>query len=107
MKRLSFQFHKLLGKDSLSGAKIVSRNDLKEIGSDYGGWVVPTRLLGSDSICYCVGCGEDITFDLGLISTFGCHVHGFDTTPRAIAYVREVVGEHSKYHFFDIGLWDK
>jgi len=107
VKRLSFHFHKLLGKDSLSGARIFSRNDLEEIGSDYGGWVIPTRLLGPDSICYCVGCGEDITFDLGLISIFGCHVHGFDPTPRAIVHVKEVAGENSKYHFFDIGLWDK
>ncbi len=107
VKRLSFYFYKLLGKDSISGAKILRRNDLEEIGSDYGGWVVPTRLLRSDSICYCVGCGEDITFDLGLIDIFGCHVYGLDPTPRAIAHVKKVAGGNSKYHFFDIGLWDK
>lgn len=106
-KKFSFHFHKLLGKDSLSGARIFSRNDLEEIGSDYGAWVVPTRLLGPDSICYCVGCGEDITFDIGLIDIFGCHVYGLDPTPRAIAHVRTVAGENSNYHFFDIGLWDK
>ncbi len=107
VKRLSFQFYKLVGKDPLSGAKIFSRNDLKEIGSTYGGWVVPTNLLGPNSICYCVGCGEDITFDLGLIDLFGCHVYGLDPTPRAVAHVKQVAGGNSKYHFFDVGLWDK
>jgi FkbM family methyltransferase len=107
VKRLLYHIHKLLGKDSLSGAKIISRNDLEEIGSDYGGWIVPTRLLDSDSICYCVGCGEDISFDLGLIDSFGCHVYGFDPTPRAIAHVKDAAGGNQKYHFYDIGLWDK
>ena len=105
--RLFHHIYKLWGKDSISGAKIFSRNDLKEIGSDYGGWVVPTSLLNSDSISYCVGCGEDISFDLGVIEFFGCHVYGFDPTPRAIVFVRDVAGKNPKYHFYDIGLWDK
>lgn len=106
-KRLSYHFYKLLGKDYISGARIFPRDDLEEIGGDYGGWVIPTLLIGPNSICYCVGCGEDITFDMGLINTFGCHVYGLDPTPRAIAHVKEVAGENSKYHFLDIGLWDK
>lgn len=106
-KRLLHQIYKLAGKDSISGAKILGRDDLKEIGNEYGGWVVPSRLFTSNSICYCVGCGEDISFDLGLIEVFGCDVYGFDPTPRAIAYVKRVAGENPKYHFYDVGLWDK
>ena len=105
--RFSTFLYKLWGKDSITGAKIFPREDLKEIGSDYGGWVVPTRRLGPDSICYCVGCGEDITFDLGLIDRFGCHVYGLDPTPRAMVHVKKVAAGNPKYHFFDIGLWDK
>jgi FkbM family methyltransferase len=83
------------------------RNDLREIGTQYGGWVIPSGLFNSDSICYCVGCGEDISFDLGLIDQFGCNVFGFDPTPRAIKHVRDNAGQNRKYHFFEVGLWDK
>ncbi|QSJ17343.1 FkbM family methyltransferase [Nostoc sp. UHCC 0702] len=97
----------LLGIDEITGTKISSRNDLLHIGTGYGGWVVPKDLLQAESICYCVGCGEDITFDLGLIETFDCHVYAFDPTPRAIKHVREHAAHYDQYHFFDIGLWDQ
>ncbi len=106
-KKVLFQFYKIIGRDFLTGTKILSRGDLKKIGSNYGEWVVPTSVISDNSICYCVGCGEDITFDLGLIDIFGCHVYGFDPTPRAIAHVKKVASQNSKYHFSEIGLWDK
>lgn len=37
------------------------------LGSKYGGWIVPATLVRPDSVCYCVGVGEDISFDLALI----------------------------------------
>jgi FkbM family methyltransferase len=107
VKLLSHYTYNVFGIDPICGAKIFGRNDLEEIGTDYGGWVVPTSLLNSDSICYCVGCGEDISFDIGLINSFSCDVFGFDPTPRAIKHVRTVAGQNPKYHFNDVGLWDK
>ena len=97
----------LLKRDPITYAKVAGRKDLKEIGTEYGGWVVPASLFNEDSICYCVGCGEDISFDTGLIDQFGCDVYGFDPTPRAIEHVRRVAGNNPKYHFLEIGLWDK
>lgn len=64
---------------------------LAKLGTDYGGWVVPTDRIKADWVCYCVGAGEDISFDLRLIEQFGCHVHTFDPTPRAIAHVQGVL----------------
>lgn len=107
VQRLSYRIYKLLGRDWISGEKIRTRKDLKEIGSKYGGWVVPSSVFNVDSICYCVGCGEDISFDLGIIDLFGCHVFSFDPTPRAVAYVNKVAGKNVKYHFYEIGLWDE
>jgi FkbM family methyltransferase len=78
---------------------------LEKLGSEYGGWVVPTDQLDSDSICYCAGVGEDVSFDLELISRFSCSVFAFDPTPRAKAYVEGAVGDNPKYHFYDVGLW--
>lgn len=97
----------LLGRDSITFTKVFPRDDLTEIGTKYGGWVIPKNLLDTQSICYCVGCGEDISFDLGLIEQIGCDVYGFDPTPQAIQYVHEATANNAKYHFFELGLWDR
>jgi FkbM family methyltransferase len=104
LRRPVFRF---IRRDEITFHKITFRDDLRQIGTDYGGWVVPFRLLNRNPVCYCVGCGEDISFDLGLIDEFGCHVYGFDPTPRAIKYVREHAKQYDKYHFSDFGIWDK
>lgn len=96
-----------LNRDEITYLKITPRKDLTKVGTSYGGWVIPKTLLDTNSICYCVGCGEDISFDLGLIETFDCHVFGFDPTPRAITYVQEHTKTEDRYHFSDLGLWDE
>lgn len=96
-----------LGRDHISLERIYPRDDLVRVGTDYGGWVIPASLLNADSICYCVGCGEDISFDLGIIQRYGCDVYGFDPTPRAIAHVAKTAGSNRRYHFSPVGLWDK
>ncbi|MCY7334533.1 MAG: FkbM family methyltransferase [Pseudanabaena sp. CAN_BIN31] len=106
-KKIYRSICKLINRDNITLSKISPRKDLTELGTKYGGWVIPKSLLDSDSICYCVGCGEDISFDLALIDQIGCDVFGFDPTPRAIQFVKQVAGNNTKYHFFEVGLWDK
>lgn len=77
------------------------------LGSDYGGWYIPDKILNENSICYCVGCGEDITFDLELIKKYNCKVVGIDPTPRAIAYVNKNIKGISNYIFEPVGLWNE
>ncbi len=107
IRRLSKYTFKLVGLDNITRRKITRRNDLQHSGTDYGGWVIPRNLFNSDSICYCVGCGMDISFDLGMIESFGCDIYGFDPTPKAVKYVNDVAGQESKYHFYELGLWDE
>lgn len=59
----------------------------EKIGTGYGGWFVPCGLLGPESLCYGVGAGEDISFEIDLINRYGCEVHSFDPTPRAQRHV--------------------
>lgn len=98
---------KALRRDPLTGHHISVRSDIENIGTLYGGWAVPVSLIHQDSVCYCGGCGEDISFDLGLIKRFNCQVYAFDPTPRAIEYVRITAGTETNYHFQGIGLWDR
>ena len=58
----------------------------KIVGSTYGGWYVPIGVLNSTSVCYTVGAGEDISFDVGLVIKFNCHVYIYDPTPRALKH---------------------
>ena len=106
MKNLVFRVRKRLERSFFRASLGVRpRRDLRYYGSHYGGWVVPTSLFSASSICYCVGVGEDITFDLALIETFGCHVFAFDPTPRAVQHVEKRARNVLKYHFYDVGLW--
>jgi len=104
-RRLYSQLGSRLGLDSLSGLRLSRRDDLRELGAKGGSWVIPTDRLNSGSVCYCVGCGEDISFDLSLMQSIGCEVHGFDPTPRAIRYVTDITRNLEGYHFNAFGLW--
>lgn len=59
---------------------------IERLGTPYGGWLIPQNLLTGNSVCYLVGAGEDISFDLEVSARYGCPVHIFDPTPRAIAH---------------------
>jgi FkbM family methyltransferase len=79
---------------------------LEKLGTDYGGWVIPVDHIRADTVCYCGGVGEDISFDLALIERFGCSVFAFDPTPRAIVFV-EKSAPPEEFHFFPWGLWNR
>lgn len=63
---------------------------LQKLGTSYGGWTIPVEHIDKDWICYCIGAGEDISFDCELIESFGCNVFVFDPTPRAIEHIAEL-----------------
>ncbi len=112
------------------GFKIHKVKNLEKLGTDYGGWIIPTELIDVYSICYCVGAGEDISFDCELADRFGCRVYIFDPTPRAKKHFQEfkktiLQGKKMKInnidnlyynidseklpllHYFDYGIWSK
>jgi FkbM family methyltransferase len=74
---------------------LISPEELLRLGTAYGGWIIPADSgLSSDSVCYSVGAGEDISFDCALIERFHCQVRVIDPTPRAIKHfdrLRETV----------------
>jgi FkbM family methyltransferase len=83
------------------------RLGLEKIGTDYGGWVVPTSLIRDDWIVYDGGVGEDASFARGLIARFGCTVQAFDPTPRAIAYAADQSAAEPRFRFMPVGLWSE
>lgn len=94
-KRDEFRFRRSI--------ECVGHHDLERVGSAYGGFSVPTRLLGPSTRVLSAGLGEDASFDLGLVERFGCTVHSFDPTPRAIAYADTI--SNPRFVFHPYGVW--
>ncbi len=80
--------------------------DVVRLGSVYGGWWVRRSSVFAGSVAYCVGAGEDITFDIALHES-GCVVRVFDPTPRAIAHVEATMPRSDRFTFRPVGLWSE
>lgn len=58
-------------------------------GARSGVWVVASDGLGPDSVVWSFGIGDNLAWDLAMVERFGCAVHCFDPTPRALAWLRQ------------------
>lgn len=78
---------RIFGPDINSGFS-VSQNfyKLSHFGTKYGGWTIPSKILSDTSVCYLVGAGEDISFDIEITKKYKPNVFIFDPTPRAITH---------------------
>ncbi|KIO78759.1 hypothetical protein TH53_01300 [Pedobacter lusitanus] len=120
---------KILGIHHQSNVKPLK--NLSYYGSVRHGYMVPDHFLGSGSICYCVGAGEDISFDTELKMAFDSKVFIFDPSPYGINHFNQVKDyvdygipltldktlapyvynisskQFSEIKFVAVGLWDK
>lgn len=76
------------------------------LGTRYGGFYVWPGPLNKNSIVYSFGIGEDVSFDSEINKRFGCHVYGFDPTPKSIRWVKSQK-LFEKFHFHEFGLSTK
>jgi FkbM family methyltransferase len=60
-----------------------------ELGSAYGGWMMPDGVIEPSWVCYSVGAGGDVSFDLELIERYGARVRAFDAVDSYVAYAAE------------------
>jgi hypothetical protein len=72
---------KILRLDDKTG--VSSLDDLVYVGSKAHGYWIPDHFLNERSICYCVGAGTDISFDMELKTKFSSAVFIFDPTAAA------------------------
>ena len=100
------RFRRLLTGEFSHFKKTIKVNK-KWYGNNYGGFYVCPDFLNSNSIIYSVGIGEDISFDLALIETSGCHVFGFDPTPKSISWIKNHPALPSNFLFFEYGIADR
>ena len=81
----------LLGRELMFRREIAVPTEFH--GTGYGGWAILADSLGPDSRVVSAGVGEDASFDLSLISKYGCRVDALDPTPKAVAWARATIHE--------------
>jgi FkbM family methyltransferase len=85
----------------LSRLPLLEAAGLVELGGAYGGWIVPGDLIQPSWVCYSVGAGGDVGFDLELIRRYGIAVRAFDAVPGYVDdALEQAAGEplFSAYH---------
>jgi FkbM family methyltransferase len=85
------------------GIPVTLDRNIVKVGSDYGGWMIPSAAVQSDWIVYAIGAGTDVSFETGLIDTAGCEVHTFDPTPEAVDHASRL--GVPRLHFHPYALW--
>jgi FkbM family methyltransferase len=71
----------------LSRRPLHAASSVVHLGSSYGGWKIPD-LVQPSWVCYCVGAGGDVSFDLELVKRYGATARAFDPVPD---YVRRAI----------------
>jgi FkbM family methyltransferase len=95
----------LSGKDFF--AKIDCKITKKRFGSANCSWVIATEFIDKNSIVYSFGVGEEISFDLAIIKTFGLDVNAFDPTPRSIEWIKsQILPENFRLFEYGISNYD-
>lgn len=80
-------------------------------GSAYGGWHLPASFsLTSDDVVFSAGAGEDVSFDLALLSRFSPKLLVIvDPTPRAIAHfeaLKSSLAQGAEWHEYPGGRYN-
>jgi FkbM family methyltransferase len=74
------------------------------LGTPYGGWAVPDGVIDADWVCYCVGAGGDISFELELMDRYGCEVVSFDPAAEAETIALREAAGRAPFTFMRVGI---
>jgi FkbM family methyltransferase len=79
-------------------------SDLISLGDpDYGGWTVPD-CIESDWICYSVGAGGDISFDLEVIERYGAVVRAVEPVAEYVERARRDASGDPRFSIYQAAL---
>ena len=70
-----------------------------ELGTAYGGWSIPEGAVREGQICYSIGAGGDISFDLDLIRRYGAIVRAVDPVEAYGAAALEAAAGDPRFSF--------
>lgn len=102
IKFLIFRLRKIIvGKDVYYCKQI--NIPFERIGNKGADFAINLQALNKDSIIYSFGIGQDISFDLGVISKTNAKILAFDPTPRSKKWL-ETQTLPTQFEYFEIGL---
>jgi FkbM family methyltransferase len=64
---------------------------LVDVGTPYGGYMLPADHVGRGWLCYCIGTGADISFEIELIRRWGARVRSFEAVPYFVDQLQTLV----------------
>jgi FkbM family methyltransferase len=70
---------------------------LISLGSEYGGWLLPDGLIQPGWVCYCVGAGGDVSFDIELMDRYDALVRSIDPVEEYIERAIEDAGADPRF----------
>jgi len=97
VRRRSFEFW-------LERTRLLAAPGLIELGSAYGGWIVPGDLIEPPWLCYCVGAGGDVSFDLELIRRYGVTVRAFDPVAEYVESALAQAGGEQRFSAYQAAI---
>jgi FkbM family methyltransferase len=74
------------------------------LGTSYGEWTIPGELVKPSWVCYCVGAGGDISFDLELIRRYGVEVRAIDPVAYYIALAEEAAADEPRLSAHQVAI---
>jgi FkbM family methyltransferase len=83
--------------------KLDERVRTEYVGTAYSGWPIPAGHVQRDWVVYCLGAGEEASFETELIRTVGCEVHSFDPTEASARHVNGL--RNDRLHFHQYAIW--
>ena len=75
-----------------------------ELGSPYGGWTMPEHMIEPSWVCYCIGAGGDISFDVDLMELYGVKVRSFDAVSEYVQAAREQAAGHEGFSAHHVAI---
>jgi FkbM family methyltransferase len=73
-------------------------------GEQYGGWALPDGLIEPSWLCYSVGAGGDISFDMDLIRRYGIRVRVFDPVSSYVLRAVEDAGGDPRLTVHEVAI---
>jgi FkbM family methyltransferase len=70
---------------------------LLSLGSSYGGWLLPDGLIKPGWVCYCIGAGGDVSFDIELLRRYDAIVRSIDPVEEYVARAIEDAGSYPRF----------
>jgi FkbM family methyltransferase len=83
----------------LARVRIEPGPQIVELGSQYGGWKIPVGAVAEGDICYCIGSGGDVTFDLELIRRYGAVARAVDPVAAYGSAALEAAAGEPRFSF--------